>query len=321
MKRPSELDDSTVVDVARARALAASSRDAASAAGPAPDANGGPAAAGAKAAAGPRQPEVKIDTEIHAMNLPLSVEEEAVLEQSLLREGGPREALIVWRGPGVLIDGHHRHAICVRHGLPYSIREIDFADRAAAIDWIERNQDGRRNTTPEGLSYRRGRRYLDERQGHGGNRRGAKPSGHIDRLKTDERLAAHYMVAPKTIRRDAEFAEAVDLLASRCGAEVRRFILTRRVKLSRQVVLRLWRLRVADQRMAVEHLMMTGKLSVSPVKKQARSLRLPADPDELAWSLVHMWDKAQLEAFRQALARHTRKPKKADLGPLWGLFG
>jgi hypothetical protein len=51
----------------------------------------------------------------------------------------------VWRGRGILLDGHNRHAICEAAGLGYKVVERDFPDRLEAKAWILHNQLGRRN--------------------------------------------------------------------------------------------------------------------------------------------------------------------------------
>lgn len=88
-----------------------------------------------------------IDPEFAAVLRPLDSDEFAALEASIVAEGC-RDPLVVWAGRGVLLDGHHRLAICERHGLPYETREIDLPDRDAAICWIILNQEGRRNEKP-----------------------------------------------------------------------------------------------------------------------------------------------------------------------------
>jgi hypothetical protein len=72
----------------------------------------------------------------------LAPDELAQLEANILRDGC-RDPLVVW--DGILIDGHNRHEICVRHELPFETTEMAFEDRTHAIEWIIRNQFGRRN--------------------------------------------------------------------------------------------------------------------------------------------------------------------------------
>lgn len=85
---------------------------------------------------------VIIDQELQALIPPLAPEELAQLEANILADGC-RDPLVTWRG--ILIDGHNRFAICSKHGLTFQAVERDFADRSHVIEWIIRNQFGRRN--------------------------------------------------------------------------------------------------------------------------------------------------------------------------------
>ena len=86
-----------------------------------------------------------IDPEFRDVIPPLSEEEAAGLEDNILAHGC-RVPLDVWRG--ILLDGHHRLAICEKHGIEYRVAEIDLLDRHAAMVWIAKNQRDRRNVTP-----------------------------------------------------------------------------------------------------------------------------------------------------------------------------
>lgn len=66
-------------------------------------------------------PDLTIDPEFKALIPPLLPEERAGLEASIL-DGGCRDALVVWKGQGVLIDGHNRHDICTKHGIAFRSR-------------------------------------------------------------------------------------------------------------------------------------------------------------------------------------------------------
>lgn len=90
-------------------------------------------------------PILTIDDEFRALIPAPTRDELDELERSLLAEGC-RDALITWQG--VLLDGHNRYEICTRHGLAFEVREYKFEDRAAAEEWIIRNQFGRRNLSP-----------------------------------------------------------------------------------------------------------------------------------------------------------------------------
>lgn len=77
-----------------------------------------------------------------------SEEENYLLEESILAEGC-RDPLVVWEEENVLVDGHHRLAICRRHGIPYSVVYRSFSGIEAAKAWMDLNQLGRRNLSKE----------------------------------------------------------------------------------------------------------------------------------------------------------------------------
>ena len=86
--------------------------------------------------------EITIDPEFKALIPPLAADELRQLEENILRDGC-RDPLVVWNG--ILIDGHNRHEICTRHGLPFETTAMVFESRAHARIWMRNNQAGRRN--------------------------------------------------------------------------------------------------------------------------------------------------------------------------------
>jgi N6-adenosine-specific RNA methylase IME4 len=88
--------------------------------------------------------EIIIDSEFKAL-IPLPAADELrQLEENILQDGC-RDPLVVW--DGILIDGHNRHEICTRNGLPFQTVQIQFESRAHARIWMRHNQAGRRNLT------------------------------------------------------------------------------------------------------------------------------------------------------------------------------
>ena len=87
---------------------------------------------------------ILIDSEFKNLIPPLSAEERANLEESILNEGC-RDALVLWND--TLIDGHNRYEICTAHNLPYNTIQRDFKSRDEVILWIIKNQKARRNLT------------------------------------------------------------------------------------------------------------------------------------------------------------------------------
>jgi N6-adenosine-specific RNA methylase IME4 len=85
-----------------------------------------------------------IDPEFKALIPPLRPDERAELESSIAFSGC-RDPLTVWGD--VLVDGHNRHEICTRLGVPFAVVPTQFDDRLDALIWIRRNQVSRRNLT------------------------------------------------------------------------------------------------------------------------------------------------------------------------------
>lgn len=137
----------------------------------------------------------------------------------------------------MIVDGHNRHEICTRRNIPFSVVEIQFADAEEAKDWIDANQLGRRNLTPDQSSILRGRRYNRTKKAASDNLKHGSSSPKSqndtsgdtatalakqhgvsratiirDGKKADalEKLAAEHHVSPATVKRAGEFASAVE---------------------------------------------------------------------------------------------------------------
>lgn len=165
---------------------------------------------------------VIVDSEFKDL-IPLPSDKELEqLEENILAEG-IRDPLVVWAEHNILLDGHNRYAIARKHSLEFKTVEIELPDRDAAMKWIVKNQLGRRNLSPRQASYFRGKLYEMENVGHGGNRVSSCQNGN---LKTEEVIAEKTGVSPRTIHRDADFAQAVDAFGQIVGKEAKRNILS-----------------------------------------------------------------------------------------------
>ena len=69
------------------------------------------------------------------------------LESQLIADGGPRDAIVVWKGHDKILDGHRRYEICRKCDLPFRVVEVEVEDMNSAKRWMWENQDGRRNWT------------------------------------------------------------------------------------------------------------------------------------------------------------------------------
>lgn len=139
-----------------------------------------------------------------------SAEERATLEADILANGC-RDPLVTWRG--ILIDGHNRHEICTKHGLTFQTIEMDLPDRDAVEDWMDANQLGRRNLTPDAFKMVLGRRYNRAKKKRGapaGNQNRAIQMDQIDPIEnTAAKLAKEHAVSEPTVKRAAKFYEEV----------------------------------------------------------------------------------------------------------------
>jgi phage N-6-adenine-methyltransferase len=162
----------------------------------------------------------------------LDPQEHALLEASILADGC-RDALVVWQGENILLDGHNRYAICTQHNLPYRIEYKDFDNDENALDWLIDNQAGRRNATPDQLAYYIGRKYNRAKQAHGGAR-GA--SYQNDNLKSHEKIAKEHGIGDATVIRAGKYHEAVEKLADSLGDETRETILNGEIKATREEI-------------------------------------------------------------------------------------
>ena len=88
---------------------------------------------------------ITVNEDLQAYIDPLTPDEYAALERSLLAEGC-RDALVLWGD--VLVDGHNRHAICQKHGLPFqTVQNTRFTSLEDVHLWMIDQHLGRRSVS------------------------------------------------------------------------------------------------------------------------------------------------------------------------------
>ena len=108
--------------------------------------------------------DIRIDEGLRAYIDPLTEDEYAALERSLLAEGC-RDALVLWGN--VLIDGHNRHGICMKHGIPFNtVQNTRFQTMEDVHLWMIEQHLGRRSVSDfqRGVLALRKRAILDARR-------------------------------------------------------------------------------------------------------------------------------------------------------------
>jgi ParB-like chromosome segregation protein Spo0J len=154
---------------------------------------------------------IKIDPEFRDLIPPLSQDELENLHISISNDGC-LAPLIVWKQEGILLDGHNRYAFCKKCDYDFQVTEIKLPHRESAINWIIKNQLGRRNVSPDVAARLRGMLYLGRKKEHGGDRKSEESMYQNDTLNAREVVAKETGVSPATIMRDAAYAEACDKL-------------------------------------------------------------------------------------------------------------
>lgn len=172
--------------------------------------------------------EIIVVEELRQFITPLSSEELKNLESNILKQGC-KDPLAVWEtsqgvldanaeNPDkviyVLIDGHNRYSICQKYVLDFKIVILQFEGIEQVKDYMIDYQLGRRNLTPEQMSYFRGLRYNREKGSQ----------GKYDRVEKDgdfsEILATEFKVSPRTIKNDGNFAAGIAKLTPELQQQV-----------------------------------------------------------------------------------------------------
>lgn len=177
--------------------------------------------------------ELRIDEEFKNLIPSLTKAEYEQLKSSILADGC-RDAIVVWKEEGILLDGHNRHAICSEHNRKFKKIEMSFGGRSEAQNWVILNHMGRRNLTEDQRFYLIGKLHREAKGAVGGdgsnqytNSNGVKVSPLLSDIdqpeqtvidkkgRTREKLAVAAKVSPKTVERAQIYANALDDVASK----------------------------------------------------------------------------------------------------------
>jgi hypothetical protein len=120
---------------------------------------------------------IVIRADLQAYIDPLTEQEHAALERSILAEGC-RDALVLWGE--VLVDGHNRYAICRKHGLPFQTVSNPRFDSLESVHlWMIDQHLARRSISDfqRGVLALRKQEIVADRQARAQFARGAEPAG------------------------------------------------------------------------------------------------------------------------------------------------
>lgn len=194
---------------------------------------------------------LQIDNDLQGMLRDLSEEELQVLEANIVADGKAFDPIVTWQG--LIVDGHHRYAVCSKHGLGYTTVSLpDSWGKSQVKDWIVEHQSGRRNLSPQEVAYYRGKTF-NEQKSYGAN--------------IASKLATESGVSERTVRNDGDFARNMDKLDD----FVRETILSGDAPVSREEVAGLTKATPATQRRAVKQ--SSVKKALDPLSDTAAPYR------------------------------------------------
>lgn len=117
--------------------------------------------------------ELKIDHEFQQKIPPLTADEYQQLEENILKAGVIFNPIVTWHG--FILDGHNRYKIWTEHQEIPEPKTVcvdeTLEDRWAALEWICKNQLGRRNLNELQKAALVGLAYEARKHSNGGDRR------------------------------------------------------------------------------------------------------------------------------------------------------
>ena len=216
----------------------------------------------------------RIDPEFSGKIPPIGADEFAQLRENILAAGEVYEPLVVWKEGNTLVDGHNRWKVIQEaQSIKWHVRELHFADKWAAFDWMYKNQLGRRNLTDEQRTYTIGK-MNEARKKSVTNETGVNQYTKVDGRQTGTepnriagQIAEELGVGRRTVNRAAAFAKGVDALR-KVSPEAAETVLTGKAKVTKSAVAEMARMEQKEVEAAAEAIM-TG-MAVKPQEPQKR---------------------------------------------------
>jgi len=196
-------------------------------------------------------PKLIISEEFRDLIRPLKHSEFLQLEENICKDGC-LQPIVIWNG--TIVDGHNRYAICLKHNIPFTTKNMTFSCKDEVIAWICKNQLVRRNISEETRHYLIGRQYESEKN----ILRIKNPNGYNQytdpnctkkhtpikyrvsqsRHTTAQRIADENHVTHGTVQKYAIFTKALDEISKK-EPELTRKILSGKYKISHKNIMAL----------------------------------------------------------------------------------
>jgi len=231
-------------------------------------------------------PQIRIDPEFQNKIPPLTEAEFKQLEENILEAGRIYEPLVIWEQTGIIVDGHNRYKILLKHAakgekIKHEIRLMPFADKWEAFDWMYKNQLGRRNLTEEqkayllGKQYEARKHYVGEHKGNQYTKMKCGQSDAIPKGRVREQIAAEHNIGTRTVDRAGAYAKGIDVIRQ-TDSDYAESILKGETKVSSESVQAIGRCSAENVQSAINSLKegkpITGKRGTVEAKAIARAL-------------------------------------------------
>ncbi len=254
--------------------------------------------------------DIIVNEELKAYIDPLTPDEHDALERSLLTEGC-RDALVLWGN--VLVDGHNRYGICIKHGIPFStVQNTRFQSMEDVHLWMIEQHLGRRSVSDfqRGVLALRKRAILGARHAAEQEQLRRESEGEATPAAADADIPP-WEPAPKLskaeLAREAKLSASqvamIEKIHSHAAAEVVEAVKAGALSISAAAVVA--SLPEEEQRAAAQG----GKEELKQAAKRVReSRRKPkAEPvaEEAATPIANAADSGELENLRQRVASLT----------------
>jgi len=223
---------------------------------------------------------------------PLTADEYAALERSLLAEGC-RDALVLWGE--ILVDGHNRYGICQKHGLPFqTVQNTRFQSLQDVHLWMIDQHLGRRSVSDfqRGVLALRKREILEERRSRATAPAAIAADGEAAAAADERDDAAPWADAP---------AGDADARSSATPAALSRADLARAARLSNSQVVQIEKI----QKQATAEVVEAVKSGAISINAAAALASLPEDEQRAA----AMAGKDELKQAAKRARESKRKPR------------
>lgn len=178
--------------------------------------------------------DIVIDDEFSNLIPPLTADEDAELEASVIKEQGFTDPVIVWLNYGILVDGHNRYGKWVKvfgrdEEKAPQITEKHFASREEVIEFMLRRQLARRNLS-DAMRIKLALRLKPAFEAKAKEKQSNK-GGKALRQKSDEALRADEEVA-KVAGKSRDTVRKVEKVLSEGTDEVKASMLAGETKIN-----------------------------------------------------------------------------------------